>query len=158
MTQIGEGMAGREACAKVQFVSLERELYITIWYYIMLFAHLFYNHKELPGFIMPEVIFENKLRNLLIRRKSTYDANFLALLERTIWGSEGLTYTINNISEILNRIEHPHFLALEKDGQLIGALTLIHKANRLGGKDYPAFYSYGLAIEATREAKGMELF
>ncbi|MBA4395344.1 MAG: hypothetical protein C0407_17470, partial [Desulfobacca sp.] len=79
---------------------------------------------------MPEVIFEDKLRHLLIRRRSTYDAAFLALLERTIWGSGGLTYTINNISGILNRIEHPHFLALEKNGQIIGALTLIRKTNR----------------------------
>jgi L-amino acid N-acyltransferase YncA len=103
---------------------------------------------------MPEVIFEDKLRHLLIRRRSTYDAAFLALLERTIWGSGGLTYTINNISGILNRIEHPHFLALEKNGQIIGALTLIRKTNRLGGKDYPAFYSYGLAIENTEKGKG----
>jgi RimJ/RimL family protein N-acetyltransferase len=103
---------------------------------------------------MPEVIFENKLRNLLIRRRSTYDAAFLALLERTIWGSGGLRYTINNLAEILNRIQHPYFLALEKNGQIIGALTLIHKTNRLGGKDYPAFYSYGLAIETTERGKG----
>ena len=103
---------------------------------------------------MPELIFEDKLRNLLIRRRSTYDAAFLALLDRTIWGSGGLTYTINNMSEILNRIEHPHFLALEENGKLIGALTLIQKTNRLGGKDYPAFYSYGLAIENTERGKG----
>jgi GNAT superfamily N-acetyltransferase len=103
---------------------------------------------------MPEVIFEDKLRNLLIRRNSAYDAAFLALLERTIWGSGGLRYTINNLSEILNRIRHPHFLSLEKNGRLIGALTLIHKTNRLGAKDYPAFYAYGLAIEATERGKG----
>jgi L-amino acid N-acyltransferase YncA len=103
---------------------------------------------------MPEVIFEDKLRHLLIRRRGTYDAAFLALLDRTIWGSGGLTYSINNISEILNRIEHPHFLALEKNGQLIGAVTLIHKTSRLGGKDFPAFYSYGLAIENTERGKG----
>jgi len=103
---------------------------------------------------MPEVIFEDKLRNHLIRRRSTYDAAFLALLERTIWGSGGIRYTINNLAEILNRIQHPHFLALEKNGQLIGALTLIHKTNRLGGKDYPAFYAYGLAIEAAERGKG----
>jgi len=103
---------------------------------------------------MPEVIFEDKLRNLLIQRRGTYDAAFLALLDRTIWGSGGLRYTINNMAEILNRIKHPHFLALEKNGQLIGALTLIHKTNRLGGKDYPAFYSYGLAIENTEKGKG----
>jgi len=103
---------------------------------------------------MPEVIFEDKLRNLLIRRRSTYDAAFLALLKRTIWGSGGIRYTINNLTEILSRIKHPHFLSLEENGQLIGALTLIHKTNRLGGKDYPAFYAYGLAIETTERGKG----
>ena len=103
---------------------------------------------------MPIVIFEDKPRNLLIRRRSTYDAAFLALLEGTIWGSGGLRYTINKMSEILDRIEHPHFLALEKNGQLIGALTLIHKTNRLGGGEYPAFYAYGLAIDSTERGKG----
>lgn len=103
---------------------------------------------------MPEVIFEDKLRNLLVRRRGAYDAAFLALLERTIWGSGGLRYTINNLPEILNRIEHPHFLALEKNGQLIGALTLMHKTNRVRGKDYPAIYAYGLAIDTTERGKG----
>lgn len=103
---------------------------------------------------MPEVIFEDKLRNLLIRRSSTYDATFLALLERTVWGSGGLRYTINNMAEILSRIQHPHFLSLEENGRLIGALTLMHKTNRLRGQDYPAFYSYGLAIEADARGQG----
>lgn len=46
MQQIGQGLAGTEAHPKVQFVSLESELYIRIWYYIILLAHLFYNHKK----------------------------------------------------------------------------------------------------------------
>lgn len=103
---------------------------------------------------MPEIIFNDNSRNLLIRRSSTYSPEFLALLERTIWGSGGLKYSINGMAEILNRTHNCHFLTLEENGKPIGVLNLIQKTTRLRGKDYPAVYSYGLAIDATKLGKG----
>jgi RimJ/RimL family protein N-acetyltransferase len=103
---------------------------------------------------MSEIIFQDNSCNLLIRRNSTYAPEFLALLERTIWGSGGLQYSINGMAEILNRIHHPHFLTLEENGQPIGVLNLIQKITRLRGQDYPAVYSYGLAIDAAQQGKG----
>jgi RimJ/RimL family protein N-acetyltransferase len=103
---------------------------------------------------MPEIIFQDNARNLLIRRNSTYAPEFLALLERTIWGSGGLKYSISGMAEILNRIQNPHFLTLEENGTPIGVLNLIQKTAQLGGKDYPAVYSYGLAIDAFKRGKG----
>ncbi len=103
---------------------------------------------------MSEIIFQDNSRDLLIRRTSTYAPEFLALLERTIWGSGGLKYAINGMAEILNRIHNPHFLTLEENGKPIGVLNLIQKTTRLRGRDYPAVYSYGLAIDAPQQGKG----
>jgi GNAT superfamily N-acetyltransferase len=103
---------------------------------------------------MSEVIFEDKLRNLCIRRSGTYSSGFLSLLERTIWGSGGLKYSINGMAEILNRIHNPHFLTLEENGKLIGVITLSQKTIRLRERDYTRFYSYGLAVEATKKGQG----
>ena len=103
---------------------------------------------------MSEIIYKDNSRNLLIRRSDTYSPEFLALLERTIWGSGGLKYSINGMAEILNRIQTPHFLTLEENGKPIGVLNLIQKTTRLRGRDYPAVYSYGLAIDATKRGKG----
>ena len=103
---------------------------------------------------MPEIIFKDNSCNLLVRRSCAYAPEFLALLERTIWGSGGLKYTVNGLADILNRIHHPHFLSLEENGNLIGVLTLSEKTTRINNRDYPAVYSYGLAIDATKQGKG----
>jgi GNAT superfamily N-acetyltransferase len=103
---------------------------------------------------MSEIIFEDKPRQLVIRQSGTYTPNFLALLERTVFGSGGLKYSINGMADILSRIHQPHFLSLEEDGNLVGVLTLIQKTTRLAGKDYPAFYAYGLAVENIRRGRG----
>ena len=79
---------------------------------------------------MSEIIFNDNSRKLLIRRSCTYTPEFLALLEGTIWGSGGLKYTVNGLTEILNRIDYPHFLGLEENGNLIGVLTLIQKTTK----------------------------
>ena len=103
---------------------------------------------------MTEIIFEDSRRNLVIRRSGTYSPSFLGLLNRTVWGSGGLRYTINGMAGILNRIKTPHFLTLTEDHEPVGALTLMSKMTRLEGKDVPAFYSYGLAIDALKRGKG----
>jgi GNAT superfamily N-acetyltransferase len=103
---------------------------------------------------MSEIIFKDNSRNLSIRQSSTYAPEFLALLERTIWGSGGLKYTVNGLADILNRIHHPHFLSLEENGNLIGVLTLIQKITRLRQRDYPAIYYYGFAVEESKRGRG----
>jgi hypothetical protein len=103
---------------------------------------------------MTEIIFEDSRRNLVIRRSDTYDPSFLELLDRTVWGSGGLRYTINGMAGILNRIKKPHFLTLTEENEPVGALTLIERITRLEGREVPAFYSYGLAIDALKRGKG----
>lgn len=103
---------------------------------------------------MCEVIFEDKERNLVIKRSSTLNPAFVAFLERTVWGSAGVQYTMKDMAGVLKRIKNPHFLSITEKNDLVAVSTLIKKTTRLVGKDYPAFYSYALAVEPLKRGHG----
>lgn len=103
---------------------------------------------------MSEVIFADPGRGLTITRSATCTPGFAAFLERTEWGSGGLRYTNPRMGEILKQIPAPHFLSLAEDDRLGGVLTLSEKTVRLGGRPYPAIYSYALAVDASRRGRG----
>jgi GNAT superfamily N-acetyltransferase len=101
-----------------------------------------------------EVIFEDKERNLVIRRSSTLSLAFLAVSERTVWGSAGVQYTVEDMAGVLKRIKEPHFLSIAEKDDLVAVSTLIKKTTRLAGIDYPAFYSYALAVDPSKRGHG----
>lgn len=103
---------------------------------------------------MPEVIFEDRERHLIIQRSSTFTPQFVEFLQRIVWGSGGVQYTIHNVADTLNRLKNPHFLSLTENGQLVAAATLNQKTTRLGGKTYPAIYSYGISVDAPKRGLG----
>lgn len=63
---------------------------------------------------MSDVIYEDKERNIVIERSSTYSPAFVALLERTVWGTSGVLYTEHGVAKALARIGEPHFLPLRR--------------------------------------------
>jgi GNAT superfamily N-acetyltransferase len=101
-----------------------------------------------------EVIFEDKERHLVIQRSSILNPAFIAFLERTVWGSAGIQYTMKDMAGVLKRIKEPHFLSITENGGLVAVSTLIKKTARLAGKDYPAFYSYALAVDPAKRGQG----
>jgi hypothetical protein len=103
---------------------------------------------------MAEIFFTDARRNLVIQRSSSYSSDFVTFLEQTIWGSGGVKYTINNMAAILNRLDAPHFLSLTENGKLVAVSTLIKKNFTLAGESYPAFYSYGLAVDVPKRGYG----
>ncbi len=103
---------------------------------------------------MPEVIFEDKERHLVIQRSSSFTPQFVEFLQRIVWGSGGVQYTIHNIADTLNRLSKPHFLSLTENGQLVAVTTLNQKTTRLAGKTYPAIYSYGISVDVPKRGLG----
>jgi GNAT superfamily N-acetyltransferase len=101
-----------------------------------------------------EVIFEDNERNLMIRRSSTLNPAFLRFLERTVWGSAGVQYTMADMAGVLQRIKEPHFLSITENDELVAVSTLIQKTTRLAGQDYSAFYSYALAVDPPKRGHG----
>ena len=103
---------------------------------------------------MPGVIFEDKRRNLKIQRSSTYTPSFVTFLERTVWGSGGVRYTMPNVADTLKRLKNPHFLSLTENDEIVAVSTLNQKTTHLSGKTYPAVYSYGIAVDAPQRGLG----
>jgi GNAT superfamily N-acetyltransferase len=101
-----------------------------------------------------EVIFEDKERNLVIRRSSTLSPAFLEVLEHTVWGSAGVQYTMQDMAGVLKRIKEPHFLSFTENGDLVAVSTLFRKTTLLAGKNYPGFYSYALAVVPPKRGHG----
>jgi hypothetical protein len=108
----------------------------------------------LRGVALPEVIFEDRERHVVIQRSSTFTPEFVEFLQRIVWGSGGVQYTIHDVADILNRLKNPHFLSLTENGQLVAVATLNQKTTLLGGKAYSAFYSYGLSVDASKRRLG----
>ena len=103
---------------------------------------------------MCEIIFEDNERNLVITRSSTLNPAFVTFLERTVWGSAGVQYTMRDMVGVLKRIKEPHFLRITENDDLVAVSTLIKKITRLAGKDYSAFYSYALAVDPHKRGHG----
>jgi hypothetical protein len=103
---------------------------------------------------LSEVIFEDREHHVLIHRSSTFTPQFVEFLQRIVWGSSGVQYTIHNMADTLNRLKNPHFLSLMENGQLVAVTTLNQKTIRLGGKTYPAIYSFGISVDASKRRLG----
>ncbi|MFZ5447636.1 MAG: GNAT family N-acetyltransferase [Thermodesulfobacteriota bacterium] len=103
---------------------------------------------------MPELIFEDKERHLVIQRGSNYTPQFVNFLQHIVWGSGGVQYTLHNVANILNRLKHPQFFSMTQDGQLVAVTTLNKKTVNLGGETYPAIYSYGIAVLPSKRGLG----
>lgn len=103
---------------------------------------------------MPEVIFEDRERHLVMQRSSRFTPEFAEFLERIIWGSGGVRYTMHHVAQTLKRLKSPQFFSLTENGQLVGVTTLNQKVVGLGGTVYPAFYAYGIAVDAAKRGRG----
>jgi hypothetical protein len=103
---------------------------------------------------LPELIFEDKKRHLVMQRSSNYTIQFVEFLQRIVWGSGGVRYTMHNVADTLNRLKTPHFFSLMEEGKLVAVTTLNHKTLCLSGKTYPAFYAYGIAVDPYRRGLG----
>ncbi|MEJ2671732.1 MAG: GNAT family N-acetyltransferase [Deltaproteobacteria bacterium] len=100
------------------------------------------------------MIFEDKQRHLVLHRSSNYTTQFVEFLQRIVWGSGGVRYTMHNVADTLNRLKNPHFFTLMEEGKLVAVTTLNHKTLCLSGKTYPAFYSYGIAVDPSKRGLG----
>jgi RimJ/RimL family protein N-acetyltransferase len=108
----------------------------------------------LRGAHVPELIFEDRKRHLIMQRSSNYTPQFVEFLQRIIWGSGGVRYTMHNLADTLNRLETPHFFSLMEEGKLVAVTTLSYKSLCLHGKTYPACYSYGIAVDPSKRGLG----
>jgi hypothetical protein len=105
-----------------------------------------------------EVIYEDRERHLVIERSSTYTPACIALLERTVWGTHGLTYTMCGVAQSLNRLTEPHFLSLKEDDELIAVAVRSRKRVRVGENTYNAFHLALLAVEEHKIGQGYGKF
>ncbi len=103
---------------------------------------------------MPELIFEDAERRLALRRRDRPDPQFVEFLEGIVWGSGGVQYTMHSLADILNRLANPHFFSLTEAGRLMAVTTLNRKTVYLDGQRYPAFYSYGIAVNPANRRQG----
>jgi len=103
---------------------------------------------------LPELIFEDKQRHLVVERNSDYTPQFVEFLHNTLWGSGGVRYTMHNVADTLNRFKNPHFFNLHEKDKLVAVATLNRKTVYLNEEAYPAFFSYGIAVDPSKRGLG----
>jgi len=100
------------------------------------------------------LIFEDKKRRLIMQRSSNYTPQFVEFLQRIVWGSGGVQYTMHDVANTLTGLKNPQFFSLMEEDKLVAVSTLNHKTLCLCGKTYPAFYSYGIAVDPSKRGLG----
>lgn len=104
---------------------------------------------------MPELIFEDRERCLVLQRSNTYTPQFVEFLQGIVWGSGGGQYTMPKVADSLNRLQDPHFFSLTQNGQLVAVTSINYKTTTLQGQTYPACYSYGIAVHPAQRGLGL---
>ena len=104
--------------------------------------------------MVPELIFEDSQRQLLIISEYAPSAAMAGLITRTTWGSGDTRYRIRDVHDKLRRLAGSHFISLEQGGRLIGAYVLRGKKVRIGGTEYPAYYRTFLTVDPSKSGQG----
>jgi len=92
--------------------------------------------------------------SITIHIKEKPDADALALLSKTVWGSDGTLYQHGNTSALISNVPTPYFLHLRDGEKLIGIYCYSYREIHFKGIIYPAYYRRYLSIEPSVMGKG----
>ncbi|HXF52536.1 MAG TPA: GNAT family N-acetyltransferase [Hyphomicrobiaceae bacterium] len=92
--------------------------------------------------------------DLVLRCARTPPLALVELLKRTEWGTREVKYRVRGMSRILGSIADPHFLTLERKGQLLGGVVGSRKSVTAAGKSYDAFFIAMIAVERSAAGSG----
>ena len=105
---------------------------------------------------MPDdVIFEDPRARLRVERHGEPPPGFVELLERVVWGTGAVRYTMRDVAERLRAFQGSHFLALRQGDALAGTYVLAPRTLRLAGRAVPALYRTLLAVAPDRARAGL---
>ena len=103
---------------------------------------------------MSDIIYKDSDRRIVIERTRHYGSAFIALLERTIWGTKSTLYEKHAVPESLDRISDAYFFSLKVGGELVAVCAAYRKSIRVGDLAYPAFYCFDLAVAGPKQGQG----
>ncbi len=102
----------------------------------------------------PEILHEDPARQLVVRVVRGHSPEFLALLEATVWGTEGLRYTSHDLEEALSAVPDLRTVELRIEGRLVGGYALGFKQVQIDGGRLEAIHRMFLAVEPGSGGKG----
>jgi GNAT superfamily N-acetyltransferase len=103
---------------------------------------------------MGGIIYEDPSRGLTMRVDEGYSDAFVALLGRTVWGTEGLRYRNPDVRQELQRIPRFHMIRLLRGEALVGAYGLAEKVVSAGRVQVPALHRTYLAVDQRYQGQG----
>ena len=80
------------------------------------------------------------MTGLYIEETDRLPAEAIALIDKTVWGTQGALYTIPNFHNQFLTVPNVHYLLLKESGRLVGLRAAIEKEVRWEDQTYPAFY------------------
>ena len=90
----------------------------------------------------------------MVRVVRGHAPEFLALLERTIWGTEGLRYYSHDLEEALSVVPELRTVELRIGGRLVGGYALGFKQVQTNSGSLDAVHRMFLAVEPSSGGKG----
>ncbi|MBT3223096.1 MAG: GNAT family N-acetyltransferase, partial [Proteobacteria bacterium] len=102
---------------------------------------------------MSEILHEDD--GLVIDVKPGWTPEYVALLNRTTWGTEGLRYLSHGIKDELTRLREFCTVEARKDGHLLGGYGLSTKMVRAGTHQIKTMHRMFLSVDPERGGKGL---
>lgn len=103
----------------------------------------------------PDMIYEDRERRLVLRCQRRCPPALVEFWERIEWGTQGVLYTMPNITQTIADMGEPYFLTLEEEGKLVGGYAFNKTHVGVGVRRYPAFYRSLLAIAPSHRGRGL---
>jgi GNAT superfamily N-acetyltransferase len=101
-----------------------------------------------------EIVYEDAARDLCLSRRLGISNDYLALLDATAWGTEGVRYLSHGIGEALARVPDLRTLELRQAGALVGAYALAHKRVHIGAAEVTAVHRMFLTVAPDQGGRG----
>lgn len=100
----------------------------------------------------PSIVYQQDSLFLLVSTKP--DPNIIALLQQTVYGTEGIRYRQTGQAERISQLVNPFFFQLYDQQTLIGLYCLDQRPVGFRGQYIPGYYGRYLAVRADKQGKG----
>lgn len=99
-------------------------------------------------------VFEKPQQSLVLEDSDVLPDDCLRLLLATDWGTRGLRYRMEDVSDVVARLPNAHYLTLRQRGRAIATLTLVPHTFCIEGVPVRALFRCLLAVDGEFQGQG----
>jgi|WetSurMetagenome_2_1015567.scaffolds.fasta_scaffold273575_1 hypothetical protein len=101
-----------------------------------------------------DIIYTSENHEIVIQCDKARDPEYMALLDRTMWGTLDTKYTMHGLDHDIAMYKNPTFVCMRENNRLIGGMVINEKKIMLDRENIPAFYVSLFVVVPERAGRG----